>query len=93
MAESAKILNPEKTVLHPDPKAKCPMAQMVDSESLNWMKEKHPDALVVSYVNTLAEIKALSDVCVTSSNAVKIINKLSSIELSTKYVLYNHNFL
>ena len=76
MAESAKILNPEKTVLHPNPNAKCPMAAMVDLESLKWMKEKHPDAAIVSYINTTAEIKAVSDICVTSSNAVKIIKKL-----------------
>jgi quinolinate synthase len=76
MAESAKILNPEKIVLHPDPEAECPMAQMVEVESLKWVKEEHPDAIIVSYVNTTAEIKALSDVCCTSSNAVNIIKKL-----------------
>lgn len=76
MAESAKILNPEKTVIHPNIDAKCPMAAMVELESLKWMKEKHPDAAIVSYVNTTAEVKAVSDICVTSSNAVNIIKKM-----------------
>jgi len=76
MAESAKILNPEKTVILPNLDAKCPMAAMVDLESLMWMKQKHPDAAIVSYVNTTAEIKSISDICVTSSNAVNIIKKL-----------------
>ena len=51
MAESAKILNPEKTVILPDPNARCPMAAMVDEESLGWLKNEHPDAEVVSYIN------------------------------------------
>lgn len=81
MAESAKILNPDKRVIHPEPEAKCPMAAMVDVQSLKWMKEKHPDASVVSYVNTSAEVKALSDICCTSSNAVDIINGLDEDEI------------
>ncbi|MFC1751147.1 quinolinate synthase NadA, partial [Pseudomonadota bacterium] len=68
MAESAKILNPNKIVIHPEPDAKCPMAAMAEVESLQWMKEDHPDAAVVSYVNTSAEVKVESDICVTSSN-------------------------
>jgi quinolinate synthase len=76
MAESAKILNPDKLVVHPDFNAQCPMAGMVDVESLKWMKEKHSDAAVVSYVNTSAEVKTESDICVTSSNAVNIIKNL-----------------
>jgi quinolinate synthase len=76
MAESAKILNPNKIVIHPEPKSKCPMAAMVDTKSLRWMQEEHPEAAVVSYVNTTAEIKAMSDICCTSSNAVKIIKNL-----------------
>ena len=76
MAESAKILCPDKIVIHPNTDAKCPMAAMVDAESLLMMKEKYPQAAVVSYVNTSAEIKALSDICCTSSNAIKIIKSL-----------------
>jgi quinolinate synthase len=76
MAESAKILNPQKTVVHPNPKAKCPMAAMVDVEGLRLAKQKDPEAVVVSYVNTTALVKTETDICCTSANAVKVINSI-----------------
>jgi quinolinate synthase len=73
MAEAAKILNPEKTVILPDKTANCPMAEMVDAESLSWLIKEHPDAEVVAYINTTADVKALADICCTSANGVKIV--------------------
>jgi len=81
MAESACILNPEKTVLIPTDLAKCPMAAMVDVYGLRKLKEQYPNAAVVSYVNTTADIKAESDICCTSANAIEVVNSLPHKEV------------
>lgn len=73
MAETAAILNPEKTVLIPDLKAGCSLADTIDAADVEKWKKENPDGLVVAYVNTTAEVKALADVCVTSSNAVAVV--------------------
>ena len=72
MAETAKILNPAKKVLIPDPSAGCPMADMIDAAQLRALKAKHPGAKAVCYVNSTAEVKAECDMCVTSGNAEKV---------------------
>ena len=74
MAETAKILSPEKKVLIPVMEAGCTMANMIDEVSLGLYKKNHPDTMVLCYVNSTAKVKALSDCCVTSSNALKIID-------------------
>lgn len=76
MGESAKILNPDKLVLMPDKHADCAMAHMVEIENIQKMREKYDDLAVVCYINSTAEIKTYADVCVTSANAVKIVQKL-----------------
>ena len=76
MAESAKILNPEKTVLLPAPEAGCPMADMITPKDVGKLKAKHPDAAIVCYVNSSAAVKAVSDICCTSSSAEKIVRAL-----------------
>lgn len=76
MAETAKILNPKKTVLLPDLEAGCSLAESISLPQLRQWKQKHPQALVVSYVNTSAAIKAESDYCCTSGNALQIINAI-----------------
>ena len=81
MAESAKILNPDKMVLHPDRLAICPMASMVTKEQVLEAKKKYPKAAVVSYINTTAEVKAVSDICCTSANSIKIVNSLKEDEV------------
>jgi len=76
MAETAAILSPEKTVLLPDKFAGCPLADMITAEQLRQLKQEHPDALVVCYVNSSAEVKAESDYCCTSANAVELVSSL-----------------
>jgi len=76
MAQTAKLLSPGKTVLMPDPSAGCPLADMITPESLAEFRQPYPDAPVVSYVNTTAEIKAESHICCTSSNAVRVVESL-----------------
>lgn len=83
MAESAKILSPEKTVLMPDTLADCPMAHMVTPEYVNDIRSAYSDLTVVCYINSTTETKAVSDVCVTSSNAKKII-----AAIDTKNILF-----
>ncbi|MGZ4543104.1 MAG: quinolinate synthase NadA [Mycobacteriaceae bacterium] len=76
MAETAKILAPHKTVLIPDARAGCSLADSIDAVQLAAWKAEHPDAVVVSYVNTTAEVKALTDICCTSSNAVEVVESI-----------------
>lgn len=76
MGESAKLLSPEKTVLMPDKIADCPMAHMADIDKIAEIRKQYPDVAVACYVNSTAELKAHSDVCVTSSNAVHIVKNL-----------------
>lgn len=76
MAETAKLLNPSKTVLIPDANAGCPMAGMAKAADVRKVKEEHPGAIVVCYINSTAEVKAESDICCTSSNAVDVVNSI-----------------
>ena len=76
MAETAKILSPTKKVLLPDKNSGCPMADMISASQLQKLKNKHPGAVVVCYVNTSARVKALSDICCTSSNAVNVVKSI-----------------
>jgi quinolinate synthase len=73
MAETAAILSPDKKIILPDPTAGCPMAEMLSENDLLSLKEAHPDAEVVMYVNSTAEVKAQTDICCTSANAVKVV--------------------
>jgi quinolinate synthase len=76
MAETAKILSPDKTVLIPDARAGCSLADSIDAAQLRAWKAEHPNAVVVSYVNTTAEVKAETDICCTSSNAVDVVRSI-----------------
>ena len=78
MAETVKILSPDKTVYLVNPEAGCPMAEQMDREIISIVKQKYPDYTVVAYINTTAELKTICDVCVTSSSAVKIVNKIEN---------------
>ncbi|MDP8255024.1 MAG: quinolinate synthase NadA [Candidatus Alcyoniella australis] len=81
MAQSAAILAPDRTVLLPRMEAGCPMADMIDAEQLIEFKAEHPGAAVVTYVNSTAEVKALSDICCTSANAQRVVQSLDADEV------------
>lgn len=76
MAETAKLLNPEKTVLIPDLEAGCSLADSITGENVRLLKQRYPGVPVVTYVNTTAEVKAESDICCTSANAVRVVESL-----------------
>ena len=84
LAETAKTLSPDKTVLLPELDAGCPMADMVTPEDVQRLKNEHPGAAVVCYVNSSAEVKAASDICCTSSNAVKV----ASVPEKTEEIIF-----
>jgi quinolinate synthase len=81
MAESAAILSPHKTILLPELHAGCPMASMVTARALREEKKKYPEAAVVCYVNSTAEVKSESDICCTSANAIEVVNSLDEEEV------------
>lgn len=81
MGESGKLLSPDKVVLMPDAQADCPMAHMVTKEEVEQYRREYPDLAVVCYINSTAEIKSWSDVCVTSANAVQIVRNLPNQDI------------
>lgn len=81
MAGSAKLLAPEKKVLIPVKNAYCPMAEMITSEDVRKMKKKHPNAEVVAYINSSVDVKTETDICCTSSNAIKVVNSVDADEI------------
>ncbi len=92
MAETAKLLNPEKTVLIPDMAAGCSLADSITAEDVRLMRKRHPDAPIVTYVNTSAAVKAESDICCTSGNALKVVESLGVervIMLPDEYLAQN----
>ncbi len=92
MAETAKLMNPEKTVLIPDTRAGCSLAASITAADVRLMRERYPDAPVVAYVNTSAEVKAASDICCTSANAKRIVELLGAkrvIMLPDEYLAQN----
>ena len=92
MAETAKLMNPEKTVLIPDPEAGCSLAASITAADVRLMRARYPDAPVVAYVNTSAEVKAASDICCTSANARRIVESLGArrvIMLPDEYLAQN----
>jgi quinolinate synthase len=92
MAETAKILNPTKTVLLPASHAGCSLAESISAEDVRWLRSQYPGVPVVTYINTYADVKAESDICVTSGNAVAVVNSLESdtiIFLPDEYLAKN----
>jgi len=89
MAESAAILAPDKTVLLPEPDAGCPLADTISVEELRKLKAEYPEAVVVCYVNTTAEVKAESDICCTSANATKVVDSLNGSKKAILIPDYN----
>ena len=90
MAETAKILSYDKTVIIPDARAGCSLADTINAEQLRMWKAEHPGAVVVSYVNTTAAVKAETDICCTSSNAVEVVQ---SIDIDTEILFCPDQFL
>ena len=90
MAETASILSPDKKIILPDPSAGCPMADMISAEQLQALQNEHPGAATVMYVNSTAEVKALTDICCTSANAVQVIE---SIEEGKKIIFGPDRYL